>query len=283
MFDTIKKITFAAVIAYIPVEVCAQDINWLDAHEAGTFLHVETFFAPLFARLSRVEDAWSVTQSHRRSGAGHDHIDRVNRELCYLAIQVIDLQRASDRSASTYFPRRKLVSPTATQAYVDAARATLMVARQYPNVKHCNELTWDDRVKFSRALFAAKKQREALAALTLGRSKGRYSWSNTLSIELSPLPLKLELLEGSLKFKFTGKLGRFKIDGQTGPKRVQTSHFNGLQFFRLVGPDGSMRVFDVRGKNFSFPTGIGQIDVAGASLVYTCNSQCAAAYDEMIN
>ncbi|MEO0624091.1 MAG: hypothetical protein AAF183_17970 [Pseudomonadota bacterium] len=272
----------ALVLALLWVAVTpatAQNMNWLNAHEAGTYRYLDSVVRNLYSRLAKVQGAWSVTQGHRKSGANHDHIDQVEKQMCYLAIDVLNLQRGFDSQKNEQTP--KLVSPAATQDYLEAIREIFNVARSYADVMNCAELDWNDRVNFTQAVNKAKMAKDAISRLTTERSKGNFSWSNTFAVELSPLPLKLEFLEGSLKIKISRKIGPLNFDFQTGPKRQAASHYNGLEYLQITGPDKRARVFDVRGQSFSFPTGIGRIDVSGAFLKYTCDERCAAAYDQL--
>jgi len=282
MREFLKPAFFSFISFFSPAVATAQDINWLNSYEAGTYRYIDRTVAPLFSRLKQVESAWATTVNHRRQGANHDHIDAVERQLCYLAIQAINFQRSNDASRRQG-SSRTLVAPSSVKGYLEAARGILSVARSYPTLRHCDELNWNERVRFLEAIREARDERSKLANLTNTRSTGQYAWSNTFSVELTPLPLKLEFLEGSLKLKLSSGLGPLKFDFQTGPKRVGTSSYNGLEYLRIVGPDGSMRVFDVRGQNFTFPTGLGEVAVNGATLTYICDSACTAFYETLNN
>ena len=68
----------------------AQKRNMLDAYELGSFNAMEEFGAIFAKDYKRYENAWAVTQHHRRSGANHDHSDQLQQAGCRVAFRMIN-------------------------------------------------------------------------------------------------------------------------------------------------------------------------------------------------
>ncbi|MEO0810199.1 MAG: hypothetical protein AAFW82_06095, partial [Pseudomonadota bacterium] len=229
----------------------------------------------LYPYLKRVEQAWAVTQGHRRSGANHDHSAALERNICTLVVKTLDHVRGWDNAFARQPRKYKMSSPEAVQAYQTASANVVNVARQHPKVRYCNQLTHEQRMHFVAAIYQTREEKNKLRDLALNRRSGTIGWSSTFAIELYPLPLKVEFLNGSVKLKLSTKLGRYPVDVQTGPTWKGPKSYNGLQYFQLRTPDGRAYVFDIRGVAFDIQVPAGEILVDGPWLTFTCSTACS--------
>ncbi|MEM9655662.1 MAG: hypothetical protein AAGA65_26485 [Actinomycetota bacterium] len=257
----------ALALLFVSSEALAENIDWLNAHERGTIRALDHFVAkggyvPL---LKQVDRAWRTTAHHRRMNAGHDHSSVVERHMCTLSVKVLNYQRTNASRPSAY----RVDVPPSVRGYVDAYRALVKVARKYPRVRHCNELTWNQKVEFVNAVRAVQTERSRLSSVA-GTRRSSGGWNASVSVDLAPLPVKIEFVKGVVKLRL--KAGRF--DAQLWRERNTPSTYSGLEYL-VVRADGVIRYFDIRGQRFTMDIPGGSITVNGPALTFTCGEDCA--------
>ena len=252
----------------------AQEMNWLNAHERGSLKSIDSASAPLFAQLKKADRSWGVVQSHRRMNAGHDHFATFDRDICVLSVKVINLERALKTYWNSQPLRYKAEIPSALRDYHQKMEAAIKIASRYPNLRNCNELNHSQKMEFVRAVHQARTSRSNVSSNILGRRSATYKWSNTFAIELSPIPLKVEFLEGSAKLKISRSAGPLKFDFQTGPKVRQQSASRGLTTLIIRTPDNKQRIFDIEGIHVEFDVPASTIEIDGPKMTITCSTAC---------
>lgn len=256
--------------------VAGIDKRMFDAHERGTLAMLDRFSSVVVDDLAKVEQAWAVTNHHRQYGAGHDHSEELQAKLCTLAFRIINTQRAISERKSGY----RVVAPATLHNYHQSVRAALLAANPYlSRPVDCASLSVSDfRMLYSMASVVRTERQKAHALATSRRQTlPGVVWSNTLSLELAPLPFKLELLDGSLKLKLTQGVGPLRFDFQSGPKLHRASGPTGLRFLVIQLPDRTARVLDIEGMRLSFNLPASRVTIDRDTLMIECLEQCQEA------
>ncbi len=275
----LERLACAAVILvllFLPVDTArAVDAKLFNAFEQGTMDAIDELAEPLENEFRVYQRAWSVTYHHRKENESHDHTAEMRDAGCKLAMR-IQLARFAERG-SAY----KLVGPESFAKVLRAKEITLSVADKYlERVRSCDDLSEQDihlYANYAMFLLAArwelKKERSELL-----QKSSEVVWSTTFSVELSPLPLKLELIDGSLKVKLTRSIGPLKFDLQSGPRLSKIEDPSGLKHLVLKLPDRTYRSFNVEGLILLFDLPASRIELVGNKLTIDCSVDCLAAF-----
>lgn len=265
------------LVALLCGSVSAFDKAMFNAYELGTLEVLDLYANHIVADLKAYEQARLVTDYHRKQNLGHDHADQLNLKLCTLAFRIINTQRVISAANQTY----RMVPPVSLQSYQESVRSAYLISKDYLNKeRNCTSLSSTDYDRFLNAAIKVRDEQQKAHALAVSRwnQAPGFRWSNTLSVELSPLPIKLELLEGAIKLKFTRSIGPLKFDFQTGPKLSRPSEPTGLKYLVIKLPDRTSRILNIEGLELTFSLPYSQVTIKRNTLTIECAEQCLAAF-----
>lgn len=248
----------------------------MNSQEMGTYHAVNRIVSPFYDEYKKAKQAWGVTQGHRRQNAGHDHWHDTKRRFCYLTIQMLNEARKYEKSKNKVY----LITPRAITPYMNDVMEYRALARKYSHITHCNQMSGSDLTKFYRAAEGIFNRFTNLYnAYDMGSKKKKMGWSTTFSVELTPIPLKLEVIEGSLKIKLSKKVGPFNFDLQTGPKFKGNTTKSGLQYLAIINPNRSIRYFYIDGLKLSLHVPESLITINGNTLIIECSAACLKSFE----
>ncbi|WP_422375206.1 hypothetical protein [Roseibium sp.] len=252
-----------------------------NAWEVGSLDQIDAYTATMLSDLKKFEQAWRITLHHRKMKANHDHFDQTKLAVCRLSFRWINTQRAMLEARKRQKTVYRLTVPPSVDGLREATKKAFDLANEYVDrPKDCKALTIQDYQRFVEATRNLREIRNRLGKIS--KRQRKTAWSTTLSVELSPLPLKLEVVEGSIKLKFTKNIGPLKFDLQTGPKLQRYSSSSGLKYLVVRTPDKRARVFFVAGMNLEFALPASVVNVSGETLTITCSQACLSELNRSI-
>lgn len=272
----------ALVIGLFASPMATAQTDMMDPLERGLYRSWSSTYGHLPPRLKRLDQAWSVTTGHRRMNASHDHIEAVHRQMCSISIETINavwelVKKNNERPVKA----KSVHVPERLTAYHAAAVAIGQTVHNNRDAKSCDDLTWDERLSLITAVRNFQTEYNRLNRYYSSPGHSQYKWSNSIGFEIPGLPLKLEILNGSLKLKLSTKSRFLNVDFQSGMSRVSAKSYNGLEYLAIYTPELKVYIFDVRDIDFDFPVA-GHIYVTGSAMRYVCDDRCAEALDEMV-
>ena len=235
----IKTVVSALVLGLALGATATAQTDMMDPHERGVYRSWAEHYGDLPARLKPLDRAWAVTNDHRRRNASHDHIDRVYREMCNVSVgawnavwELVKINKA--RAVKGNYDWQV---PDRLQAYHEASMAIGQAVYDNRDAKSCADFSWDERMSMIGAVRKFQMEHNRLSTYYSSPGHPKYKWSNTIGLEIPGLPLKLEILEGSLKLKLAVKTRFLNIDVQSGVSRVQAKSYTGLEYFVIYTPE----------------------------------------------
>ncbi|MET1257620.1 hypothetical protein [Aliikangiella maris] len=245
----------------------------MDSFEMGTYEQLNLITNSYFSEYKKLRQAWSVTQSHRKSKANHDHWDATERAACILSVKMISVGRVMQKNTGN-----RIIAPPKLRDYLTATRSLYTLTSKYDHVSNCSQLTVSDYSRFHQIANSIFSHRNSLASSYKSTNAQSIGWSNILSFELSPLPLSLEVLNGSLKIKFSAKAGPIKYDFKTGPAFRKDSKRSGLKTLLVINPDKTVRIFNIDGLKLQFYVPASLITISGDRIAIECSNSCLAEF-----
>lgn len=278
---TLSGIALALCLTHSLPAVAAER-SMMNAWELGSLNILGAYTNAMLSDLSRFERAWRTTQHHRKMKAGHDHFAQTKEAACRLSFRWINTLRARRKAIRRQAITYKMDVPRSLEPLRLATKDAFTIADDYlGRKKDCAALSLKDFQRFITATRTIRKRKEDLDIVTRDRRR-KTGWSTTFAVELSPLPFKLEVIEGSAKLKIAKSFGPLKFDLQTGPKLQRYRPSGGLKYLIVRTPDKLARVFDVQGMELELAIPASIISFSGATLMITCSQTCLNDLKETI-
>ncbi|WP_334022204.1 hypothetical protein [Alteromonas sp. S015] len=266
LLQNIVRVIPLLALTLVPIKSHADALTY--AHEKGTHEALSVAISPILSDLRLFNLSVSGQKFFRIFNSDFDNSKTIRQRACRLANRWIFIKNKPRKSALTvYIPER--IRPVHAK-YIEGIR----FSRNYPQQLSCNKFSRAELASFVQISLALKALNSQVDKV-ISKSKYNKSFNRTrvLSLQLKPIPLSLEVLNGSLRLKLDGSLGPFNASIQDGVSRNRLAK-GGIHFLLLdIGEKRS--IYYVR--HLSLDLDI----LAGANLVLdgkiaklTCSTQC---------
>ncbi len=264
-FRKVYVLVAVLVLVGISTSVRADGMDY--AHKEGSYRYLSQQLTPI--RLAHVK---YLGKNLVKSLVGYE---AVREAACDVANQWVIAHHDNQ------LPNLRLVVPQELETFANELSKGYQFASRFDLNTPCSEYT-----NAALGVFIGMSDTMSGRREDAERSIAQYSsykglaGSTTLSLQLSPIPLTLELINGSLRLKFNLTDGRLKSTLAPGIKRVGSSA--GLDFLYL-DIDNERRVYDIRGLDLNLDI----VERANFQLVknkaiFTCSSSCVQFNPESV-
>lgn len=167
-----------------------------------------------------------------------------------------------------------IYGPNAFAPYVSRIAETINFTRNLRPNRKCTDTEQsdlDNLVNLTANVFDAKKSVRKL------KKKRRLakSWENTFSLELYPIPIRVEFLKGSLKLRLSGSYGPLRGAFLSGPT-LSSDKKSGIKMLVFISVDKDAYMFDVDGQHFDLMLPKSTLLEFRGDIVYVaCPVECA--------
>lgn len=264
----------AVIVAAGTERASAQNVGSMNAWEQGSYYIVSMYTDAMLNDLSAYENAARITLEHRQNQRGQDHSDDTSAKACQLVRRWINLHRSLLDVQAKQPIKYRLTVADSIAGYHRAMIDVFDIVDKYKYQTRCEQLSGAIHQEVIAGTVRVRSEKQSLLELIAGRGGAGISWSNNFSVELAPLPFKVEFLEGSLKLKLSASAGPLKFDFQSGPKLQQHQPPAGLKLLVLMTPDQRMRAFDIEGQRMDFSIPFSRIRILGSTLAVECTQSC---------
>ncbi len=234
----------------------------LDAHELGTWNHLEKTEASGLVATRALVSANAVTLGHRRQGASHDHSDQLAAAQCRM-IQTINGFYAI---AGTKNPR-KLQYPKTLQWRRYYVRRFRSFAQRLKGYKYCSDVPQSVLNDMFSIVYNYEKARNTFISNVEKRPRNYRDsqWSASLAAEIPGVPLKFDLRNGELKLKLQTRIAGVKVDSQIS----RSSKRSGIKTV-IIRTHGKVYFYEIDNKPITFEVPSSTIQFSGdtATIIY---------------
>lgn len=249
----------------------AQTLRTMTPYELGTFRFFDDTVGSVKYQLRWLNVS---VNRHTRAANGQGTWTDQNQQsfekrLCSLANAWIRWRRDFYNGRGSVLPNNYIIYRPNNMA--DFFKNLFAASRIAKGKSSCSQFSGEEKIdlmiKSAEMWGASEKIKRGSSARLSG------GWSNSFSIELSPLPLEVEFVSGSLRIKYSQDVGRFKFSGKTGPS-YRGRGYNGLEYITFIDGDNNVHIFYVGGIDFSIELKNAHIEGRGAVLRVYCGSSC---------
>lgn len=251
------------------------DAMEIDEWQKGTIQVLDTATVPVLEIFEAYQEELKVLNKPINRLFPSDLFEGPEQTACLLVLSWVSLRDA----ISDYKQRTGLTwlieGPPSTEALTNQFYSVLETSSLYSGKEETCASLQPAFVKM--IVDGTGTYLELRKALRPSKASYPLDWSQALTVELTPLPFKIEAIQGSLRARFTGRLGPLKLEYQAGGQVDSVSIDHNLKHL-IIRTSENFRVFDIEGKTFEIDVPASRITLKGRSLVVTCDDLCEETF-----
>lgn len=259
---TRKFVASLAIWIFSCVAVHAAPANdpRMTAYEQGTFEAMQPWTSYVESNVKQFDIWFNAMIGHRKMNLGHDHSDAVRMYLKNLyEFSIIPSRRNISRP--------KLMEPESMRGWADAFRNLFRTGKKIFDLKESHQnvsnAQWDELIMACREVI---KERDRFR-MAVGQRVVNYTdteMSYNLSLQLKPIPIKIDFIKGEVKITATQEFGPLSLSAAGGVSGSRS----GVTTIVVVA-HGEARVYATGGRTIEFYIPASHVKIDGPTMTIT--------------
>ena len=218
----------------------------LDAHELGTWNHIESFERDSVRAIKNMIAVNRVIVMRNNANLPITPTTSAifNQSICKVIQSINGFYKSVGSSEGG-----GLIFPSSLQWRRKFILELKDFSQRLRGYRRCDEIPQKTISDMYSLAYRYNSRRQQYIKIVEGRTSNyrEQKWSTTLSVEVPGMPFKFEIINGELKFKLSRSIGGLKLDGQFGPIHRR----NGSLTLTVIG-EGKKNIYEITGKPITF-------------------------------